>query len=104
MAEALLIGVKDVVKYKFKEDKILDDIKKYVSKTYSSHYAQTNKYQATEFIIDAGHGTGFNIGNMMKYTQRYGRKGDPAEWRKDLMKVIHYAIMQLHVHDTENKD
>ena len=41
------VEFKDVVKYKFKEDKILDDIKKYVSKTYSSHYAQTNKYQAT---------------------------------------------------------
>ena len=57
------VEFKDVVKYKFKEDKILDDIKKYVSKTYSSHYAQTNKYQATEIIIDQGHGTGFCMGN-----------------------------------------
>jgi len=39
---------------------------------------------------------------MQKYTQRYGKKGDATEWRKDLMKVIHYAIIQLHVHDLEH--
>ena len=91
------------IEYKYNEGETLKEIQSYIDATYKEHYSQ-NKYQATEFIIDAGHGTGFNIGNMMKYTQRYGRKGDPAEWRKDLMKVIHYAIMQLHVHDTENKD
>jgi len=90
------------VVYKYNEDRILEEIAAYVNSTYSQHYSQ-NKYQATEFIIDGGHGTGFNVGNMLKYTQRYGRKGTPAEWRKDLMKVIHYAIIQLHVHDIENK-
>lgn len=91
------------IDYKYNEGESIKEIQSYIDATYNQHYSR-NKFQATEFIIDAGHGTGFNIGNMMKYTQRYGRKGDPAEWRKDLMKVIHYAIMQLHVHDTENKD
>ena len=97
------ILVKHLSVYKYNEGESLKEIQSYIDATYEQHYSR-NKFQATEFIIDAGHGTGFNIGNMMKYTQRYGRKGDPAEWRKDLMKVIHYAIMQLHVHDTENKD
>jgi hypothetical protein len=97
------IPVKHLIDYKYNEGNLLDEIRSYVDATYDQHYSR-NKFQATEFIIDAGHGTGFNIGNMMKYTQRYGRKGDPAEWRKDLLKVIHYAIMQLHVHDLENKD
>lgn len=97
------IPVKHLIDYKYNEGNLLDEIRSYVNATYDQHYSR-NKFQATEFIIDAGHGTGFNIGNMMKYTQRYGRKGDPAEWRKDLLKVIHYAIMQLHVHDLENKD
>ena len=97
------ITAKHLSVYKYNEGESLKEIQSYIDATYEQHYSR-NKYQATEFIIDAGHGTGFNIGNMMKYTQRYGRKGDPAEWRKDLMKVIHYAIMQLHVHDTENKD
>ena len=97
------ITAKHLSVYKYNEGESLKEIQSYIDATYEQHYSR-NKYQATEFIIDAGHGTGFNIGNMMKYTQRYGRKGDPAEWRKDLMKVIHYAIMQLHVHDTENKN
>jgi len=97
------ITAKHLIDYKYNEGESLKEIQSYIDATYEQHYSR-NKFQATEFIIDAGHGTGFNIGNMMKYTQRYGRKGDPAEWRKDLMKVIHYAIMQLHVHDTENKD
>jgi hypothetical protein len=86
--------------YKYNEDKILKEITDYVDNTYSQHYSQ-NKYQATEFIIDTGHGTGFCVGNILKYSQRYGKKGDPSEWRKDLLKVIHYAIIQLHIHDNE---
>lgn len=88
--------------YKYNEDKYLEELTKYVDSTYSQHYSR-NKYQATEFIIDSGHGTGFCIGNVLKYAQRYGRKGSKEEWRKDLMKVIHYAIIQLYVHDNEVK-
>lgn len=94
---------KPKIDYKYNEGELIKEIQAYVDATYDQHYSR-NKFQATEFIIDGGHGTGFNIGNMMKYTQRYGRKGDPKEWRKDLMKVIHYAIIQLHVHDNEYKD
>lgn len=96
--------VKHLIAYKYNEDKALQDIAEYIDKTYSEHYSK-NKYQATEFIIDGGHGTGFNIGNVLKYAQRYGNKDTPSEWRKDLMKVIHYAIIQLHVHDlNHNKE
>jgi hypothetical protein len=97
------LKTKPLIDYKYNEGELIKEIQAYVDATYDQHYSR-NKFQATEFIIDGGHGTGFNIGNMMKYTQRYGRKGDPKEWRKDLMKVIHYAIIQLHVHDNEYKD
>jgi hypothetical protein len=89
------------IKYKYNEDKALQEIKTYIDSTYGQHYSK-NQYQATEFIIDSGHGTGFCTGNVLKYAQRYGRKGSPDDWRKDLLKVIHYAIIQLHVHDKEN--
>ena len=59
--------------YKFEEDKSLEEIKKYVDKTYDAHYSK-GKYQATEMIIDSGHGEGFCIGNILKYAQRYGKK------------------------------
>ena len=52
--------------------------------------------------MDAGHGAGFTIGNIIKYAQRYGKKGTPEDYRKDLMKVLHYGIMALHVHDTKH--
>ena len=91
------------IEYKYDEDRILKELTEYIDKTYGEHYSK-NKYQATEFIIDSGHGSGFCVGNILKYAQRYGRKGTPEESRKDLLKVIHYAIIQLHVHDTENKD
>ena len=89
------------IEYKYNEDQILEEIERYINSTYDGHYSK-KKYQATEFIIDGGHGTGFCIGNVLKYAQRYGIKGDNEDWRKDLLKVIHYAIIQLHVHDKEN--
>ena len=89
-------------KYKFNEDKLIKEFKKHVDSTYDSHYSK-EKFQATEFIIDGGHGTGFCIGNILKYAQRYGKKGDKKEQRRDLMKILHYALIQLHVHDEEYK-
>lgn len=89
------------IEYKYNEGDLLREITDYVNSTYGEHYSQ-NQYQATEFIIDGGHGVGFTIGNILKYAQRYGHKGTPEDWRKDLMKVIHYAIIALHVHDKEN--
>ena len=82
----------NMIDYKFKENDILKDVKKYIDDTYSSHYAKTTK-QATEIIIDQGHGTGFCMGNILKYAQRYGKK--EGHNKKDLLKVIHYAVIQL---------
>ena len=81
------------IEYKFKENVIVNDVMDYVNKTYDSHYAKTKNYQATEIIIDQGHGTGFCMGNILKYAQRYGKK--EGRNKNDLMKVIHYAIIQL---------
>ena len=78
--------------YKFSEAEILFDVKSYIDDTYSSHYAQEPK-QATELIIENGLGEGFCIGNILKYAQRYGKK--EGHNKADLMKVIHYAIIQL---------
>ena len=86
--------------YKYNEDTLLKEITKYIDHTYEEHYAK-DKHQATEFIIDSGHGIGFTIGNIMKYAQRYNKKGTVEDWRKDLLKIIHYAIIALHVHDID---
>ena len=89
-----------MIEYKYGEDRILKEIKEYIDATYGEHYSQ-NKFQATEFIVDSGHGEGFCIGNIMKYAQRYGKKD--GHNRKDLLKVLHYAIMSIHNHDLTRK-
>ena len=89
---------KQKIDYKYNEDNILEELQEYIDKTYTEHYSHKN-FQATEFVIDSGHGEGFCIGNIMKYAQRYGKKGNRDDARKDLMKVLHYAIIQLYVHD-----
>jgi hypothetical protein len=89
-----------VIDYKYSEDRILKEIKEYIDATYGEHYSQ-NKFQATEFIVDSGHGEGFCIGNIIKYAQRYGKKD--GHNRKDLLKVLHYAIMAIHNHDLMRK-
>ena len=88
------------INYVFNEEKYLKEIKDGIDKTYTSHYAQ-NKIQSTEFINDAGHGEGFCIGNIIKYAQRYGKKNGYN--RDDLKKIVHYAIIMMHIHDDNDK-
>jgi len=87
------------VDYKFNEYENLIALKDYVDSTYDQHYSKS-KFQATEFIVDSGHGEGFCIGNILKYSQRYGKK--EGKNRNDLLKVLHYALIALHVHDQES--
>lgn len=86
------------IDYKYNEGELIRELKEYIDSTYGQHYSM-NKYQASEFIIDNGHGVGFCAGNVMKYVQRYGKKA--GRNRQDLLKVLHYALMLLYVHDAE---
>ena len=90
------------VDYKFNEGALIDEFKTYIDSTYDAHYAK-DKFQSTEFMVDGGLGTGFCMGNVLKYAQRYGKKGTHSDARKDLLKIVHYAIIALHNHDEENK-
>ena len=86
--------------YKFDEREYLIELEEYINTTYDEHYAQ-NKYQATDVIIDSGHGIGFCVGNIFKYAKRYGLKNGYA--RSDLLKILHYAIIMLDIHDDRDK-
>lgn len=83
------------IEYKFNESKYLKEAKDWIDGTYSSHYA--GRTQATDTIVDSGHGTGFIIGNIIKLSRRYGKKDGYN--RKDLLKIIHYSMLQLWVQD-----
>ena len=88
-------------KYKFDEDDLIAELKEYIDGTYESHYSK-NKFQSTEFIVDCGHGDGFCMGNIIKYAQRYGKKD--GKNRKDLLKIMHYAIIALSILDNEDDE
>ena len=87
------------MKYKFSEDETLKLVKVYIDKTYEKHYAYGD-YQATDVIFDNGHGEGFCIGNIIKYAMRYGKKNGHNQ--ADLLKIIHYAIMAIHLKDIQD--
>ncbi len=87
-----------MIDYKYNEEALIKELQEYVDVTYGQHYSQ-DKVQTTEFVIDAGHGEGFCLGNVIKYTQRYGKKD--GKNRNDLLKVLHYGLIALHVHDLE---
>lgn len=89
------------IDYKYNEGNTLAELQEYIDSTYDEHYSK-NKFQATEFIIDGGHGEGFCIGNIMKYAQRYGKKG--GKNKRDLLKVIHYGIIALYINEMEESE
>lgn len=101
MTQVIKKARKTGIDYKFNEYENLKQLKDYVDSTYDQHYSQT-KYQSTDFILDCGHGEGFCLGNVLKYVQRYGRK--EGKNRVDLLKVLHYALIALHVHDMEHQE
>ena len=89
-----------MIEYKYNEGELIKEFKGYIDATYGEHYSM-NKFQATEFIIDSGHGVGFTVGNVMKYAQRYGKKAGRNS--QDILKVLHYSMMLLYVHDIETQ-
>lgn len=95
------VGEIGVVDYKFNEGNLIQEFKEYIDSTYDAHYC-TSGIQSSEVIIDRGRGMGFFLGNVDKYNARYGNKGDIDDHRKDLLKVLHYALLGLYTHDLEN--
>jgi len=89
------------MEFKYNEPALVQELMDYIDSTYGGHYSR-NKFQTTEFVIDSGHGMGFALGNVLKYAQRYGKKGSADDARKDLLKTLHYAIIALYIHDLEN--
>jgi hypothetical protein len=87
--------------YLWDEKTIIQEMKQYIDSTYRSHYGQ-DKLQATQVIDDAGHGLGFMVGNIIKYAKRYGKKSGYN--KRDLQKIIHYAVMMIHIHERDNYD
>ena len=84
--------------YKYHEEEILKDIEEYVSKTYQGHYTGTKhefrKVQTIDLMAARDIAPHFCQANILKYGSRYGSKN--GRDKKDLLKVVHYAMLLLH--------
>ena len=85
---------------KYNEDKIIKEITEYVEDTYDQHYSE-GEVQTLDFIAACGDAKAFCRSNILKYASRYDKKGTP---RKDILKIIHYAMLLLHFNDKENNN
>ena len=84
--------------WKYNEDKILKDVEDYVTTTYHGHYCgDSDGYadiQTIDLMAAKKLAAGFCQANILKYGSRYGDKD--GRNKRDLMKVIHYAMLLLH--------
>ena len=84
--------------YKYHEEEILKDIEEYVSRTYQGHYTGTKhefrKVQTIDLMAARDIAPHFCQANILKYGSRYGSKN--GRDKKDLLKVVHYAMLLLH--------
>tara|TARA_R100000458_G_scaffold14467_1_gene12278 strand:- start:704 stop:1012 length:309 start_codon:yes stop_codon:yes gene_type:complete len=80
---------------KYNENEILKEVSDYISQTYKGHYSAGN-VQTLDLIDSVGDAEAFCRSNILKYASRYDRKGTA---RKDIIKIIHYAVLLLHFND-----
>ena len=84
--------------WKYNEDKILKDVEDYVTSTYHGHYCGDEEdyadIQTIDLMAAKKLAAGFCQANILKYGSRYGDKD--GRNKRDLMKVIHYAMLLLH--------
>ena len=80
---------------KYNENEILKEVSDYISQTYRGHYSVGN-VQTLDLIDSVGDAEAFCRSNILKYASRYDRKGTA---RKDIIKIIHYAVLLCHFND-----
>ena len=88
-------------RWKYHEDAIIKDITDYVGDTYRGHYTgRVNGFkeiQTIDLMAAKGLASAFCQSNILKYGSRYGAKDGKS--KRDLLKVIHYAMLLLHFDD-----
>lgn len=86
-------------RFKYNEDAILKELKEYISATYNQHYSSEG-IQTLDLIESCGDGEAFCRSNILKYASRYDKKGTA---RRDIMKILHYAVLLLNFNDKNAK-
>ena len=104
-ADRLTLNIEDPIqeimsdsRNKYHENEILKDVEEYASRTYNGHYTGTKheyrNVQTIDLMASRDLASDFCQANILKYGSRYGSKD--GRNKKDLLKVIHYAMLLLH--------
>lgn len=81
--------------WKYNEEAILKQIADYICSTYNSHYtSEDSDIQTIDLMHAKKLASPFCQANILKYGSRFGDKD--GRNRRDILKVIHYAILLLH--------
>ena len=81
--------------WNYSEGATLALLEDYLKGTYGAHYANDgSKIQTLDFIESIGDAEAFCRSNAIKYLSRFGKKDGKNP--KDLLKVMHYAILLYH--------
>ena len=87
--------------FKYNEEEIVKELLEYIRGTYRQHYsAGDDKIQTLDLIEACGDGEAFCRSNVLKSASRYDKKGTA---RRDIIKILHYAILLMHFNDKNAK-
>jgi hypothetical protein len=82
--------------YKYNEGQIIADFQEYIDRTYREHYKTDDQtIECFDAWIALGDSMPTFRNTALKYLWRYGKK--KGSNKDDLMKVLHYTLMMLHV-------
>ena len=81
------------IKYRYREDDIVRDIKAHLDKTYGQHY-NSEELQCFDAWLALGSSTTTARDTAIKYLWRYGKKN--GRNKEDLMKAIHFIVFMLY--------
>jgi len=86
--------------FKYNEEELLKELRDYVTGKYNQHYyAGNTTIQPLDLIEACGDAEAFCRSNILKYASRYDKKGTA---RRDIIKILHYALLLLHFSDKTN--
>ena len=86
--------------WKYNENEILKELTGYITDTYSQHYS-SDQIQTLDLIESCGDGEAFCRSNILKYASRYDKKGTA---RRDILKIMHYAVLLMYFNDKNTPD
>ena len=87
---------------KYNEERIIEEISRYIKGTYGEHYSTTKDgFQVQDMLRHLNIDKDFCQANAIKSLCRYGKKS--GKNRKDLLKAIHYIVLLMSSEDKDNK-